>query len=205
MGYGSMGTPVAVNSKFADSHTRAVDAFGTAVIFQRRARKYRRLVRLLTFFGIAIPGAIGGIVLANLFQKNLLEQLIYVAGALGVIQLVFSFWSVVANWPESLEYSSASGADNSRLSNQLNALAKQAANPPADLDVKYAELVALDEAQNALDNKRDITDGEKIYGHRAGLRQFMWACQACGQVPVTMKMPFLPGRRCGVCGGPKKK
>jgi mobilome CxxCx(11)CxxC protein len=103
MGVGPMSMPVSVNSKFTASQTRAVYAFGTAMIFQRRARKYRRLVRLLTFFGLAIPAAIGGIVLANLFNKNLLEQLIYVAGALGVIQLVFSIWSVVANWPESLE------------------------------------------------------------------------------------------------------
>jgi mobilome CxxCx(11)CxxC protein len=162
-------------------------------------------VQVLTFFGVAIPGVVGGIVLANLLHANLLESLIYVAGALGVIQLVFSIWSVVANWPESLEYSATAGAANIHLSNKLKALADQAATPPTDFEVVYTELVAMDEAQNDLDNRRDITDSEKVYGHRAALRQFSLKCTACGETPVSMKKAFFPWNRCPVCGGPKKK
>jgi mobilome CxxCx(11)CxxC protein len=193
------------NPKFAECSRRYVYAFATAIIFQKRARKYRRLVQVLTFFGMAIPGVVGGIVLASLLHANLLEGLIFIAGALGVVQLVFSIWSVVANWPENLEYSATAGAANIHLSNKLKALADQAASPPADFDVMYTELIAMDEAQNDLDNRRDITDAEKMYGHRAALRQFSLKCTACGEVPVSMKMAFFSWNRCPVCGGPKKK
>jgi mobilome CxxCx(11)CxxC protein len=186
-----------VNPKFGELHKLAADAFATAVIFQRRARKYGRLVRLLTFFGLAIPGAIGAIVLAKLLNNSLLEYFIYAAGALGVIQFLFSVWSVVSNWPESLDYSSAASADNFRLSDQMKALAGQAASPPA-------ELVAWDNSQNLQDNKRNISDAELMYGHRAALLQFRLKCTACAKDPLSRKLAFFPWNRCAVCGGPKK-
>lgn len=200
-----MSTSATIDPRFSELHDRAADAFGTATIFQRRARKYRRLVRTLTFFGVAIPGGIGGVVLANLFQKSVLEQFIWVAGALGALQLIFFFWSIVANWPENLDYSSAASADNFRLSNQLRALAVQAASPPTDFNARYSEAVASDESQNLLDNKRDISDTEKVYGHRAALIQFERKCNVCEVMPISMTMPTWPRNRCPRCGGPRKK
>lgn len=201
-----MPMPPGVDPRNNEIWDRATNAFGTAAIFERRARKYRRLVRSLTFFGLVIPLAIGSIVAANLLEKLPLERVIYCAGVLGVVQAVIFLWSVVANWPESLDYSSAANADNLRLSNQLKALAVQSVSPPADFDVRYTELRAMDEAQIAQDTRKDISDAEKVYGTRAGLLQFERKCNVnvCGIVPTSMKMPFWRWNRCPRCGGPKR-
>jgi mobilome CxxCx(11)CxxC protein len=194
-----------VDPRFAELHERALDAYATAAIFERRARKYRRLVRWLTFVGLLIPVAIGGIALASYKDPRYLDEAVLIGATVGVIMGVFSLWSVVANWPENLDYSSASNADNHRLSDQLKALARQAATPPADFEIRYKELTTLDEVQNVADIRRDISDGEKIYGHRAALLQFKRQCDVCGETPLTMKMPFFPWKRCPRCGGVKKK
>jgi len=109
---------------------------------------------------------------AHLLAQVPLESVIYYAGALAVLRLVLFLWSVVANWPDSLDYSSAANADNLRLSNQLKALAEQSTSPQADFDARYSGLIALDNGQHAQDTRRDITLAEKAYGTRAGLLQF---------------------------------
>jgi mobilome CxxCx(11)CxxC protein len=182
---------------------RATSAYGTAEIFQRRARRYKALVRFLTFYGLVIPLIIGSIAAAHLLAQVPLETVIYYGGALAVLQLVIFLWSVVANWPDSLDYSSASNADNLRLSNQLKALAEQSTNKPSDFEARYSALIAADNAQHSQDTRRDISLAEKAYGTRAGLLQFERICRVCKRTPESMKMPFWPGNRCPRCGGLK--
>jgi mobilome CxxCx(11)CxxC protein len=201
----AMSTPAPVDPRFAELYNRAAEALATAEIFQQRAKKYRRLVMLLTFFGVAIPGTIGVVALGNLVVAGLLENFKWYAGVLLAIQFIFSIWSIVANWPDSLDYSLSAGANNHRLANQLKALAAQAAGAPADFDVRYTALVAADEAQNLLDNTKGISESEKVYGHRAALLQFERKCKICQLEPVSMKMPFWSRNRCPRCGGEKKK
>jgi mobilome CxxCx(11)CxxC protein len=199
-----MGTPT-VDPRFEDLHKRAMDAFATAAIFQRRAETLEWLIRMLTYFGLVIPIIIGGIVLGSLADPILLAKFVYVAGVLIVVQVVLFLWSVVANWPDRLNYASAANAMNTRLSNQLKALAIQAARPPADFDVRFTELQSLDDAQQTQDKATNISATEEIYGHRSALRQFEVKCIECGVKPASMEMPFSKKKRCPVCGGPKKK
>jgi len=200
-----MQTPLGVDPRNSELWDRAMFAFGTAAVFQKRARRYRRLVTSLTFFGLVIPFALGLIVGPNLFKDEPLQRVVYFAGVLAGIQGLIFLWSVVSNWPERLEYSSAANADNLRLSNQLKALAVQSVNPPANFDVLYTDLVAVDNAQNAQDTRRDISPSETMYGYRAGLLQFQRTCKLCKEVPSSMKMPFWPWNRCPQCGGPVRK
>jgi mobilome CxxCx(11)CxxC protein len=194
-----------VDPRFAELHDRAADAFATAAIFARRAKKYRRLVEWLTFIGLAIPVVVGGIALADYKNPAYLTEAVLIGVTFAVMIGVLSLWSVVKQWPDNLDYSSSSNADNHRLSDQLKALATTAVKPPADFDVKYKELVTLDDAQNISDNKKDISEWEKVYGHRAALLQFKRKCDVCGEIPLSMKMPFWGWSRCPRCGGPKKK
>jgi len=198
-----MQNAVGLNSRNELLWERATDARGTAAIFEKRAKIYRGRVRWLTFFGLVIPLAIGGIVLANLLASAPLKKVAYFAGVLAVIQVVIFLWSVVANWPDNLDYSSAANADNLRLSIQLKALAVQSINPPADFEVRYTELTTIDDAQIAQDTRKDISPSEKVYGRRSGLLQFGRSCKLCGVEPPSMKMPFWPSSRCPKCGGPK--
>jgi mobilome CxxCx(11)CxxC protein len=198
-----MAMPATIDPRNEEIWNRATNAFGTSAIFERRARRYKRLNRFLTFFGLLVPVVIGSIAAAHLLENVSLEKVIYWTGALGVLQAAVFLWSVVANWPESQEYSSAANANNLRLSSQWHALAVQSIKPPTDFDTKYAELKATDDAQIGNDTRRDISSFEKVWGMRAGLLQFQRTCSKCHVVPESMKMPFWPGKRCERCGGEK--
>jgi mobilome CxxCx(11)CxxC protein len=192
-----------VDPRTGELWNRATDAFGTGAMFERRAQRYRRWIDLLTFFGLVFPLAIGLIVAANLLKKASLEAVIYWAGALGAAQVIIFLWSVVASWPDNLEYSSTASADNLHLSSRLKALARESNNPSNDFEVRYREAITLDDCQITHDSKRHISEFEKMFSMRAGLRQFATSCDECGEVPKSMKMPFGGHNRCPICGGPK--
>ncbi|MGH6879011.1 MAG: mobilome CxxCx(11)CxxC protein [Rhizomicrobium sp.] len=185
--------------------TQAKEAFGTAAIFEKRARTYRRLVRGLTFYGLAIPLIIGAIVLGNLAANRPLAIAIYIASALGAVQVVISLWSVVADWTGSLEYSAAANENNIRLSADLKALGIEANKPAAGFDVRRAKAVEAYNGQVAQDQRTLASDDEKVYGYRAALLQFRSRCTLCDKEPPSMKMPFWKSNRCERCGGPKKR
>src|ERR1700761_7902576 len=71
-----------VDPRFGDLWDRAADALGTAAIFQRRAERYERMIRVLTFVGLVLPIIIGGIVLGGLADQDLLKKCIFAASAL---------------------------------------------------------------------------------------------------------------------------
>ena len=194
-----------VDPRFVELHKWALDAFATAAIFARRASRYRRLVEWLTFIGLAIPVVVGGIALADYKDPRFLTEAVVIGVTFAVVIGVLSLWSVVAQWPDNLEYSSSSNADNHRLSSQMKALANQASKPPADFEVRFNELKTLNDVQNASDNRKNISGWEEIYGHRAALRQFNTRCDVCDVVPLSMDMLFWKRNRCPRCGGPKKK
>jgi len=198
-----MSTAATVDPRFTELHKRAADSFATAAIFQRRSEKYERLMRVLTFFGLVLPIVIGGIVMGGLADPELLKRWVYVAGVLAVVQVVIFLWSVVANWPDRLNYASSANALNTQLSNELHALAIQAAKPPADFDARFAKLEAADNARQMQDQTKNITEKEKVYGRRTAMIQFQTKCVGCEEVPLSMKMVFWGG--CPSCGGPKKK
>jgi mobilome CxxCx(11)CxxC protein len=153
---------------------------------------------------LVIPLTVGGIALANSKDPQFLKSAIDFGGLLSIPVFLFTLWSVIANWPEGLDYSSASAVENLRLSEELKRLACQFANPPADFDVRYTELKTLDEVRNAADIRRNISGREKIFGHRAALVQFRRACDLCKVVPDSTKMEFWYWKRCPRCGGRKK-
>jgi mobilome CxxCx(11)CxxC protein len=196
-----MGSSPAVDLRIGGLHQKAYDAFATARIFAKRAQKYNRLLRFLTFWGFVIPLGVGAISLANLYAPAALARVIAVAGVLSIGQIVFALWSVTASWADSLEYASSSTASNYRLSSQFTTLATESAVIlPADFDIRYADLKARDEIQNASDDRQSITSGELEYGTRAALIYFGLTCRTCNKTPGSIRMPFW-GKRCPTCGG----
>lgn len=170
----------------------AIHAFGTAWIFEKRARKLRWKLKILSFLGIAVPVVIGGIVLSFGTNPRILPALLWVAGVLGVAQLTGSVWSLVARWDDSLAYALESVTANYRLSRRFESLGEQ---PPADLEVEFRVLDAENQARKDLDFRQDLTPKEKRAGLRAGLRQFQRACVGCNEVPTSMSPTD-----CEVCG-----
>lgn len=183
---------------------RAADAYGTAEVFRKRARRYRKQITAVNFIGIAIPLTIGAIALSNLLDRSQFERAIYSAGILVGVQGLIFLWSIVANWPDSLDYSAAASAENLELSNRMAALAPQLVqiSPAPGLDAAYAALIAKDDDQTRQDFRRDIREREKMYGYRAGRFRFQRPCRCCKQIPVSMKMSLRLWKRCTACGGP---
>jgi mobilome CxxCx(11)CxxC protein len=121
--------------------------------------------------------------------------LISVAAALGIVQLLFSAFSIGFSWSDQLAYSLESAADNAGLSDTFKDLALQAANPPDDLQVRFAAIKAKDEFRRAADMKSGLTEEELRFGHRAGLRQFGRECNGCKKIPQSMD-----STNCSICG-----
>jgi mobilome CxxCx(11)CxxC protein len=179
----------------SDCWERALFAYGTATIFLKRSRKYKRLLQWLGFVGIIVPLVIGGAVLGFGLQASYLPALITVAAALGLLQLGFSAWSIVFSWSDNLAYGLESAADNFSLADSFKEMASQAMSPPADLQIRFASVKAKDEARRAADAKNGVTEKELRFGHRAGLRQFGRECTGCKKVPQS-----LDSTDCAICG-----
>jgi mobilome CxxCx(11)CxxC protein len=194
-------TTVPPDQRFIECRNRCTYAFATAAIFQNRARKYTKYLQRLTFLGLALPVSIGGVVGADLAGGGTLKEFIWIAGFVGVVQLIVTLWSVVADWPGKLESSLSASGENSRLADEFDALAKTFNNPPLNFDILFEKLKAQDGAQNIADKRQLITKEEEIYGHRAALYQFRIACAVCKNVPNSREIPGTVTTRCETCGG----
>lgn len=171
---------------------RAVEAFGTAHIFEDRARSNRCKLRLLEFSGLAVPLLVGVAVLAFGLEAEFLDEAVTAAAIAAGLQLVVTLWALVAGWDDEFGYAKESAADNHRLSKLF---AKLARTDPDDLETQFEIRDAEYTAREQSDYQRGITEKEKRKGMRAGLRRFQRQCSACGEVPES-----LEPSDCSVCG-----
>ncbi len=189
---------MATDEQRSDCWDKAIHAFGTAFIFERRGNKSRRKLRLLSFSGIALPALIGGIVVAFFgfeSMKTALSVLIVLAALLGTVQLVFTIWSLVAKWDDQAIYGSESSVANYEISRSFSDLAK---NVPTDFDSKYSLLNVRNDMRSVEDGKKEVTEPEKRMGMRAALRKYQRACVQCAKIPVDLNPTDCP-----VCGNYK--
>ena len=174
---------------------RAFEAYGTGYIFEHRAGCLRVRLKVLAFLGIIVPASIGSIVLAFGTSPAWLPYLVGIAGALGVVQLGGSVWSLTARWEDAYTGALESLSSNHRLSNSYQRLAE---NPPDDVvEVRwrFGLLEKEDELLQDVDYKRGISEKEKRRGMRAALRKYQRECAGCNEIPVSMKPS-----KCDVCG-----
>ncbi len=174
---------------------RALTSYGTARIFEKRARRYKNLLRSLDFLGIIVPVFVGGIVLSFGTNLSLLPRILTIASILGMIQLVMSVLSLVMGWQDALVYSEGSVSTNYRLSREYEKLGTNPPNTFASFELQFSLLEKENQLQEETDNKQGVTEKEKREGMRAGLRQFQRQCAACGEIPQSMRPSD-----CDVCG-----
>ena len=94
---------------------QAVHCFATSYIFEQRVLRLRRRLRLLTFLGIATPATVGA-AYATYGAKSLITiVLVAIASLLGVIQVVFSAWSLAFKWDDDFAYSLGAQSANRAL------------------------------------------------------------------------------------------
>lgn len=174
---------------------RACDCFATAKIFEARALKYRKQLNWLSYLGIAVPAIFGAMVAA--WGKSALDNklLMFVVAATGVVQVGMSVLALIHHWSEEHAYSNQSASVNFQLSDEFKLLSPLLNTPTLSLRKDFDRLVAQDQIQTSLDNKKHVTDSEKRRGHRNALWQFQRQCASCGIQPTDMKPTT-----CTTCG-----
>ena len=172
---------------------RVVHAFGTAAIFERRARRLQTLARVPAFLGVAVPGVIGTIALGWGPQAlTTRPAFMWTAGVLGVIQIGISLWSLVARWDPAFAYALESATDNRRFAVQFEKLVR---NSAADLAAQFDLLDAVYQARSDADVKQVIEPRETRFGLRCGLHHLQRPCVHCKKIPIPDKPTS-----CSVCG-----
>lgn len=158
-------------------------SFGTAKIFERRARALAKQRRLINFLGLASPLVIGAFAAAFTLDSAALRYVVVpIAGAFSVVQAVVSAWAIVARWDERYDYAVAATKANTRLTGEFDTLAaapRIAAREVESLRAEYARQEREDTAQH-------ITDREKRYAMRSALFQYQSKCATCGVIPKNM-------------------
>ena len=165
-----------------------------AIFFEKRRQRVGRLLRLNNFVHLVVPLAVGASALAFGIAAASWEIVIWIAGALGVAQVIASLWVLNERLEERLAHASESASANHDLSRRFRILAE---NPPdvAEFSRRLELLTAENLQREQADYKQDIMEREKREGHRAALRQFNTKCPRCGEVPSSMA-----SSKCDVCG-----
>jgi mobilome CxxCx(11)CxxC protein len=176
------------------SWDKAIHAFATSYIFQRRARVRKRQLQILTYVGLVVPFTVGGLVLAY-GAFNGLALIVTAASAVGVAQAAIALWSIIGGWVEGYSYATTSAAANESLSARFSELGRNPPNNTNELRHKYEKLQIEDNARREQDHRQGIKQAELRVGMRAALRQFQRPCAGCDEVPTSMKPT-----NCGVCG-----
>jgi mobilome CxxCx(11)CxxC protein len=175
-------------------HDGALYAYGTSYVFQRRARILGQRLNILTYIGFLVPVVVGGLVLSYGHFKSL-PTVIAIASAFVLVQTVVSLWSVIGGWVAGYSYATTSAADNARLAQKYEDLAK---SPSVDLTLyrhEFEKLRIRDEARQEQDYQQAVSETEKRRGLRAAFRQCERECPGCNKQPFSME-----STDCDVCG-----
>lgn len=171
---------------------RAFYAYGTSRIFERRAQSLGKRRNAITFLGIAVPLTVGSLILSFGAKPELIPVLVWIAGAIGTVQLILSTWSIVARWDEQYSYAITAMLANTRLYNTWERLSKSQSSVITNL---VSEMDADDQRQEQSDLTAHITEKEKHFAMRAALYYKGLTCPAC-----RIRPPSMAPTGCDTCG-----
>jgi mobilome CxxCx(11)CxxC protein len=170
-----------------ESEKHSFHSFGTAYIFNKRAKKISRYSNWLKVLGIIIPTTVGGLALSYGTDSHLLLLAITIALPLGIFQLVLSVLAIIYKWDDELAYSYESNNAHNSLYHDFMTL--------ENLKMQFNTLFTKLKAREEQDEKHNISDKELRLGMRHALRQFNWPCKGCNNIPTSME-----STKCDVCG-----
>ncbi|WP_367864385.1 mobilome CxxCx(11)CxxC protein [Pedobacter sp. WC2423] len=179
----------------SDSWSKSLNALGTSYIFQEKVKVYKRLIRLITVFGIAAPLLLGATLAAYGGNSIVLIIAVTITAPITIAQVLLSAVSLVYKWDEQLAYSLESLTDNRVISEQYEEIAKF---PPTSLlehETKYSLLKARDDFRTAQDEKIVFTSKENCKGMRYALWIRKKECATCKLIPINMSPT-----ECQTCG-----
>lgn len=193
-----MATEVELDEKRKECWNRALHAYGTYVIFSRRATLRRRDKRLMTYMGLLVPSLIGAIAIKFYSATPIPKWVIDLASFSSIIQFTVSLWALIAKWDDTASDAIQCALKNLDLQGQWEQLAREF---PADFNAKFDSVLTQDIKQREIDAKQLATPKEKRLGMRAGLFQYQRKCAVCFRIPSSDSLPSISiGRRCNICG-----
>lgn len=169
--------------------------YGTGYIFEQRANRYRKGLRLVTYVSIAIPAIVGAFYLAFSSKQEWLSYLYNLAGILGTIQIAISVWSLVGKWEDNYSYSLEASTVNYDLAKRFERLAKRPPSDSNDLKRAFENLMIENDLRSDQDVKQGVPQKELRQGMRAALFKYKKPCATCEQVPTSMT-----ATNCETCG-----
>lgn len=170
----------------------AVHTHGSAYIFETRKNKLQKYRRRLLFVGIAVPVFIGGSALTLGSGSKVLPFLVPIGSTLLIVQLVWSVWSLVANWEDRFSYATESTAANYRMASEFERLGSL---NPENIELRFELLKTENTLRSTQDYAQGVTDKEKRMGMRRALWKYQRECPVCKLIPKDMNPS-----QCSNCG-----
>ncbi|EHH1241884.1 mobilome CxxCx(11)CxxC protein [Vibrio parahaemolyticus] len=176
-------------------------SYGTAQIFEKRASTLKVLRAWLTFLGIVLPIAVGGVYLSFSKSTELIEWTVTVAGVLGVFQLVLSTWALVSGWDSKYELAIKSMQGNTAIYNRCKRFSKTPPTDDSEFVKGYNQILSDAEMQELTDLTQHVSQKEKQFAYVAALAFYGRSCHACEQSPNKLSK----AKACTSCGQKKEK
>ncbi|GAB7543678.1 mobilome CxxCx(11)CxxC protein [Cupriavidus sp. 8B] len=173
---------------------KEIYAYGTAFLFEGRARGLRYCLRILSFLSLAVPLSVGGI--AMTFSDPVrLSTVVKVSGGLSIPLFVMTLWSLVFRWEERLAASEHSRRVNTELKNSWEDLRRFKGR---DAEERFKTLLEADRKQEQKDIGQDVSAKDRRRMMRASLIQYQRACATCRVQPASMSV--WRRAKCATCG-----
>jgi mobilome CxxCx(11)CxxC protein len=164
---------------------RAIDAYGTAKIFEKRLKKLEFSEKINKLMGFIAPMGVGIAVITVEVNAKLISIFTIAAGVICFVQLMISLWALINRRDTTLKQYSDSKSANYYYANKFRDIWKR-----YDQDEeKYAKLlerfVPLDDEQQKIDQGLlgEVSLEEKHFGMREALYQYQHKCKECGKIP----------------------
>ena len=181
------------------SWQQAIHAEATRTVFEKRAARLRKFVRVRDFLGLAVPIIVAFLFTGDTFHvlKENRELIVAGLGIAALSQALVVPWSLISRWDESLTTVGRSARDAYDMGQKWRRLGE---NDSHALAVEFDLLRRQQEVIDSHDVELNITKKEERSGMRAALIAFDKAC-VCGQKPSSDRPPFRKTHPCNVCGG----
>jgi mobilome CxxCx(11)CxxC protein len=176
-------------------------SYGTSQIFERRSNRLKTLRSILTFLGIVLPVAVGGLYISFGQSESLMNNILMFAGGLGVAQLVLSTWALVSGWDSQYESAIKSLQGNITNFNRCKRFATTTFRSEVELQSVFESILRDTEQQELIDITQHITLKEKHFAYQASLDYYNSECHACKQNPNKNSN----NKSCSSCGQTKEK
>jgi mobilome CxxCx(11)CxxC protein len=177
-----------------DCWNNALHCLATSYIFQQKADRYEKWIRLNTMLGLMVPLCMGGIALSYSGNKGLIDVALIAAAPLSVFQIILSGVVLVNKWDSKLGYCLESMSANRVIYDKYITLAKHHLDD-TELNHRFDLVRVEDDQRTRQDEKISFSAKE----NRTGMRYALWIlqrpCGGCGKVPLD-----LEASSCNVCG-----